>query len=116
VETCAHSMLPANLQKLSNALAEIEAVFARCHGGRVNDDALLEFRRYCWSALLVADDAECVEQIDSLVRHAKELYSACEHQRIKLLRGNISTALRALRARLESAERYGKRWRDLRAA
>jgi hypothetical protein len=116
VETCAHSMLPSSLQKLTNALAGIEAVFARCHGGRVNDEALLEFRRYCWSALLLAHDAECLEQIDRLVHHAKQLYSECDHDRVALLRANISTALGTLRARVERAERYGKRWRDLRAA
>jgi hypothetical protein len=111
------SMTHTDLQKLHDALAGIEDVLARAHGGRADDDALLEFRRLCWEALLLADDSGCHEQIDVLVQCAKDLYSECEHHQVDILRGKISTALGAFRARLHGLEGgYGKRWRDLRAA
>ena len=107
----------ADLDKLRSALAGIEAVLASAQGGRDDDESLLEFRRMCWAALLLVDDSECQEQIDILVRSAKELYSQCELERVEALRGNIRTALGAIRARLPGLEGgYGKRWRDLRAA
>ena len=110
-------MTTSDLPKLASALDGIEAVLARAPGGCVDDEALLEFRRFCWSALLLLDDAECQEQIDVLVRSAKALYSECEAARVEVLRENIKTALGALRARATGGERgYGKRWRDLRAA
>jgi hypothetical protein len=106
-----------DLQKLHDALAGMEDVLARSHGGRADDEALLEFRRMCWKALLLVDDGECQEQIDLLVQHAKDLYSECEPHRADILRDKISAALAEFRARLHAIEGgYGKRWRDLRAA
>lgn len=105
------------LQKVRNSLAGMEAVLAESQGGRSDDDALLEFRRMCWSALLLLDDSECQGQIDQLVQHAKDLYSDREQQRAEILRDKIRAALGTLRLRLQELERgYGKRWRDLRAA
>jgi hypothetical protein len=110
-------MKQTDLQKLHDALAGMEDVLARSHGGRADDEALLEFRRMCWEALLLVDDGECQEQIDLLVQHAKDLYSECEPYRADILRDNIRAALGAFRARLHALEGgYGKRWRDLRAA
>ena len=94
----------------------MEQVLARAPGGSKDYDALLEFRRCCWSALLLLDDVECQNHIDALVRYAKELYSECERERVDILRARIATALATVRARVQSVERYGKRWRDLRAA
>lgn len=110
-------MTTSDLQKLTSALDGIEAVLARAQGGHVDIEALLEFRRFCWSALLLVNEAECQEQIDLLVRCAKELYSDCEPRRVDILRADIRTALGIVRARGTGVERgYGKRWRDLRAA
>jgi hypothetical protein len=107
----------ADLQKVRSHLAGIEAVLAKSHGGSPDDESLLEFRRLCWAALLLAHDGECHEQIDLLVQCAKDLYSERDHDRVDVLRGKIRMALSAFRARLNGLERgYGKRWRDLRAA
>jgi hypothetical protein len=111
------AMTHAGLQKIRSHLAAVEALLAQSHGGRTDDDSLLEFRRLCWAALLLTDDAECHEQIDLLVQCAKQLYSSRQPDRVDALRGNISAALGGFRARLDSLESgYGKRWRDLRAA
>lgn len=110
-------MKHADLQKIRDCLAAMEALLARARGGADDDEALLEFRRLCWAALLLADDGECHRQIDLLVQYAKDLYSGQDDERVDTLRGGISTALGAFRARLNGLERgYGKRWRDLRAA
>jgi len=110
-------MKHADLQKVRRSLAGMEAVLAKSHGGAADDESLLEFRGLCWAALLLADDSECQEQIDLLVQCAKDLYSERDHERVETLRSEISRALSALRARLNSLESgYGKRWRDLRAA
>jgi hypothetical protein len=106
-----------HLEKIHHALAGMEAVLARSHGGRDDEDALLEFRRLCWAALLLMDDSEAQELIDLLVQYAKDLYSDGESRDVEALRGRIGSALAALRARLHVIEGgYGKRWRDLRAA
>jgi hypothetical protein len=110
-------MKQVDLQKVRSALAGIEAVLARSPGGMADDEALLEFRRLCWAALLQTCDAECQEQVDLLVQYAKDLYSERESHRVDLLRGKIRMVLGTFRARLEAIEGgYGKRWRDLRAA
>jgi hypothetical protein len=110
-------MTSADLEKIHRALAGMEAVLAQSPGGRADDEPLLAFRHMCWTALLLVDDGECQEQIDLLVQSAKELYSDCEQARVESLRGKISLALDAFRARLHGLEAgYGKRWRDLRAA
>ncbi len=75
VETWTHAMTHADLQKIRSHLAAVEAMAAKAPGGRADEESLLEFRRLCWAALLLTDDAECHEQIDLLVQYAKELYS-----------------------------------------
>jgi hypothetical protein len=106
-----------HLERIRGALAGMEAVLAKSHGGRGDDDALLEFRRMCWAALLLMDDSEAQELIDNLVQYAKDLYSEAESRDVESLRGSIQSALGALRGRLQAIEGgYGKRWRDLRAA
>lgn len=110
-------MKQADLEKIRDCLAAIDALLARTRGGVGDEETLLEFRRLCWAALLLATDAECHRQIDLLVQYAKDLYSAPVGERVDALRGKIRTTLSAFRARLRSLERgYGKRWRDLRAA
>jgi len=110
-------MTHADLQKIRNCLAGMEALLAKARGGAADDESLLEFRRMCWAALLLADDGECHQQIDLLVRCAKDLYSEQDDEPVDALRGKIRTALSAFRTRLNGLERgYGKRWRDLRAA
>jgi hypothetical protein len=110
-------MTHAGLEKIRSHLTAAEALLAQARGDRADEDSLLEFRRLCWAALLLTDDAECHEQIDVLVRYAKELYSGREPDRVDALRGKIRAALDGFRARLNSLEGgYGKRWRDLRAA
>jgi hypothetical protein len=110
-------MKHAQLDKIRDCLAAIEALFARTRGGAADDESLLEFRRLCWAALLLADDAECHRQIDLLVQCAKDLYSEQAAEDVDALRGNIRTALSAFRARLHGLQHgYGKRWRDVRAA
>ena len=110
-------MKQLNLQKVRSLLFEVEALVASSHGGQADDDSLLEFRRLCWAALLLVDDAECQEQIDLLVQYAKDLYSEGERDRVDPLQGKIRAALDSFRVRLTGLERgYGKRWRDLRAA
>lgn len=110
-------MTPTNLHKVRNSLAGIEAVIARSRGGHADEESLLEFRRFCWSAMLLIGDGECHEQIDILVQSAKVLYSDCSGDEADNLRGRIRTVLSGLRARLNGmGSIYGKRWRDLRAA
>lgn len=107
----------ADLHKVRTYLAEMEVVLAKPHGGAADDESLLEFRRLCWAALLLADDGECHQQIDLLVQCAKDLYAERDHDRADVVRDKIRTVLSAFRARLNGLERgYGKRWRDLRAA
>jgi hypothetical protein len=119
-------MTNADLQRARSHLDGLEAVLANSHGGWADEDSLLEFRRLCWAALLVVDDGECQQQIDLLVQYAKDLYSDRGHQRwdvgpvfgADILRRKIRMMLSACRVRLNGIEggRYGKRWRDLRAA
>jgi hypothetical protein len=108
-------MTRTNLQKVRSYLATLEAILAKSQAGWATDESLLEFRRLCWAAALVADDSECQEQIDLLVQYSKDL--STERGGIDILRDRISTVLRTFSARLNGIERgYGKRWRDLRAA
>jgi hypothetical protein len=110
-------MTQVAVHKIRSYLTAVEALLARSQGGREDDESLLEFRRLCWAALLLADDAECHAQIDLLVQHAKQLYSGREQDRADALRGYIGATLAGFRARLNAIESsYGKRWRDLRAA
>jgi len=110
-------MTPTHLQKVRSCLAGLDAVLARSRGGRADEETLLEFRRLCWSAMLLTGDSEGHEQIDVLVQCAKALYSDCSDEQVERLRGQIRTVLSAFRARLNGMGNiYGKRWRDLRAA
>ena len=68
-------MTHADLQKIHSHLTGLESMLAKSHGGRADDESLLEFRRLCWETLLLTDDPECHEQIDLLVQYAKDLYS-----------------------------------------
>src|SRR5687768_11026346 len=108
-------MTHTNLQQVRSYLATLEAILAKVQSGWATDESLLEFRRLCWAALLVADDSECQEQIDLLVQYSKDLF--VERGRVDIVRDRIRTVLRSFSARLTGIERgYGKRWRDLRAA
>lgn len=118
-------MTQAELDRILAHLAGLETVVAKSHGGWADEDSLLEFRRLCWATLLSVDDSECQDQLDLLVRYAKDLYSDEAHKRwdigpvfgVDILRRKIRTVISLCRARLLGIERgYGKRWRDLRAA
>lgn len=90
--------------------AGLETVLARSHGGWADEDSLLEFRRLCSEALLVA--GECRDQIELLLRYAKDLYSDCGHHRwdigpllgADILRRKIRMTLSACRARVNGLE------------
>jgi hypothetical protein len=110
-------MRHTDLHKIRSYLSGVEAVLANARGATADEETLLEFRRLCWAALLLTDDAECHEQIDLLVQYAKDLYCERENVRADHVRSKIRTALGAFRTRLSTIESgYGKRWRDLRAA
>jgi len=108
-------MTNTDVQKARSHLATLEVMLEKRFGDCADDEALLEFRRVCWAALLLVRDAQFQAQIDLLVQHAKELFrggEAANEAKIKL-----SAALAACSARLHMVEGgYGKRWRDLRAA
>jgi hypothetical protein len=109
-------MTNSEIQAVRSHLASLEAMVQKRLAGSADDDALLEFRRLCWAALLLVDDAECQEQIDLLVQYAKELFRGGEPA--EGLKRKLGAAIAACAARLEAVETggYGKRWRDLRAA
>jgi hypothetical protein len=108
-------MTHTDLRKIRSYLATLEAILAKAQAGWATDESLLEFRRVCWAALLVADDSECQEQIDLLIQYSKDLFT--ERDRVVILRDRIRMVLNSFSARLTGIERgYGKRWRDLRAA
>ena len=119
-------MTRPEIETVRRHLAGLEAVLAKSNGGWADEEALLEFRRLCWAALLVVRDPECQQQIDFLIQFAKDLYSDRAHHRwdigpvfgADILRRKIRSSLRACRERMNVLEgaRYGKRWRDLRAA
>lgn len=104
-------MTNGDIQKVRSHLASLEAMLAeRFHGA--DDDALLEFRRVCWAAMLLVEDVDFQDQIDLLVRYAKEFSRGGED-----LKDRMKAVLAACHVRLEAVEGgYGKRWRDLRAA
>jgi hypothetical protein len=108
-------MTNADVQKVRSHLATLEGMLKRRFDQTADEEALLEFRRVCWAALLLVRDANFHEQIDLLVQHAKELFrggDAANDANTKL-----GAALAACSARLHMMEGgYGKRWRDLRAA
>ena len=94
----------------------MEAVLAKSHGGRDDDDALLEFRRMCWAALLLMDDSEARADRQPGAAREGPVFRGRKPRR-REPPGSIRSALGALRGRLQAIEGgYGKRWRDLRAA
>ncbi len=104
-----------DVQKVRRHLATLEGMLEQRFGQSADEEALLEFRRVCWAALLLVRDAHFQEQIDLLVQHAKELFrgGAADND----VQNKLAAALAACRARLHMFEGgYGKRWRDLRAA
>jgi hypothetical protein len=104
-----------DVQKVRSHLATLEAMVEKRFSDRADDEALLEFRRVCWAALLLVRDAEFQEQIDLLVQHAKELFRGGDAAHD--VKNKLGAALAACSARLLMVEGgYGKRWRDLRAA
>ena len=107
-------MTNADVQKVRSHLATLEAMLEQRFGRCADEEALLEFRRICWAALLLVRDAGFQEQIDLLVQHAKELFRGDAAGDVKT---KLGAALAACSARLHVVEGgYGKRWRDLRAA
>jgi len=109
MKPCTH-MTNGDIQKVRSHLASLEAMLdRRFHSA--DDDALLEFRRVCWAAMLLVEDVDFQDQIDLLVRYAKEFRGGEE------MKDKMNAVLAACHARLEAVEGgYGKRWRDLRAA
>ena len=113
----AFPMTHSSHQRIEHALAAMEAVLERAQGGRTDDEALLDFRCRCWELMLLVDDGACHAHIDSLVQHAKELYSDADRAHAGTLRMKLRALLAELKTRVRQLERaYGKRWRDLRAA
>ena len=109
MKPCAH-MTNSDVQKVRSHLASLEAMLARRFHS-ADDEALLEFRRVCWAALLLVEDVDFQDQIDLLVRYAKEFRGGED------MKDKMNAALAACSARLDAVEGgYGKRWRDLRAA
>lgn len=108
-------MTNTDVQKVRSHLATLEALLEKRFGDSADEEALLEFRRVCWAALLLVHDVDFQEQIDLLVQHAKELFRGGDPA--DGVKGKLRAALAACAARLHMVERgYGKRWRDLRAA
>jgi hypothetical protein len=104
-------MTNSEVQKVRSHLASLQAMLDERFSG-ADEEALLEFRRVCWAALLLVADVDFQDQIDLLVRHAKEFFRGGEH-----MKDRMNAVLAACHARLEAVEGgYGKRWRDLRAA
>jgi len=110
-----HVMTSSQLQKVRANLAALQALLDQRPARRSDEAPLLEFRRLCWGALLVVDDAECQQQIDLLVQYAKELFGGSGAA--EGIKGKLEATIVACNARLDAVESgYGKRWRDLRAA
>jgi hypothetical protein len=108
-------MTNADVRKVRSHLATLEAMLEQRSGDCADEEALLEFRRVCWAALLLVHDADFQEQIDLIVQHAKELFRGGDAAND--VKPKLGAALAACGARLHMVERgYGKRWRDLRAA
>ena len=110
MKPCVH-MTNSEVQKVRSHLASLQAMLDQRING-ADEEALLEFRRVCWAALLLVADVDFQDQIDLLVRYAKEFFRGGEH-----MKDRMNAVLAACHARLEAVEGgYGKRWRDLRAA
>jgi hypothetical protein len=108
-------MTNADVQKVRSHLATLEAMLQKRFGHCADEEALLEFRRVCWAALLLVHDADFQEHIDLIVQHAKELFGG--GHAASGVKAKLGAALITCNARLDMVEGgYGKRWRDLRAA
>jgi hypothetical protein len=108
-------MTNADVQKVRAHLASLEAMLQKRFGHSADEEALLEFRRVCWAALLLVHDTDVHDHIDVLVQHAKELFRG--GPAAAGVKAKLGAALAACSARLDMVEGgYGKRWRDLRAA
>lgn len=108
-------MTNADVQKVRSHLATLEAMLEKRFGDCADEEALLEFRRVCWAALLLVHDADFQVQIDLLVQHAKALFRGADAA--DDVKTKLGAALATCSARLLMVEGgYGKRWRDLRAA
>jgi hypothetical protein len=113
VETSRQPMTRLELRNILGCLDGLEGVLAKSHGGWADEESLLEFRRLCWSALLVAGDTGCHAQIELLTRYARDLYSDDAHHRwdigpvfgADILRRKIRMTLSACRARANGVER-----------
>jgi len=115
MEPCKHAMTNADVQRVRSHLATLALMLQKRFAGAGDEESLLEFRRLCWAALLLVDDAECQAQIDLLVQHAKDLFRGADAA--DGVKSKLDAALAACSARLDMVEGgYGKRWRDLRAA
>lgn len=115
MEPCKRAMTNADVQKVRSHLATLRVMLQKRFAGAGDEESLLEFRRLCWAALLLVDDAQCQAQIDLLVQHAKDLFRGGEA--VHGVKSKLNAALAACNARLDMVEGgYGKRWRDLRAA
>ena len=109
MKPCVH-MTNSEVQKVRSHLASLQAMLDQRLNG-ADEEALLEFRRVCWAALLLVADVDFQDQIDLLVRYAKEFGGGED------MKDKMNAALAACSARLDAVEGgYGKRWRDLRAA
>ena len=86
-------MTQPSLQKIEKALSAMEAVLERAQGGRADDEALLDFRCRCWELMLLIPDGRCQAYIDSLVQHAKQLYSEHTSHHPAALRAKLRTLL-----------------------
>jgi hypothetical protein len=108
-------MTNTDVHKVRTHLATLEGMLEKRFGDAADEEALLEFRRVCWAALLLVRDADFQEQIDLLVQHAKELFRGGDAAND--VKTKLGAVLTACNTRLHMVERgYGKRWRDLRAA
>src|SRR5687767_5145229 len=105
-------MTHAHIQRARLLLALLERVVGRSHGGWADYESLTEFRRLCWAALVLADDAQCQAQVELLVQYGNDLFSDHDHQKwdaapligVDVLRFKIRGALASLRARLSAME------------
>ena len=96
-------MMHSSPQKIETALSAMEAVLERARGGRADDEALLDFRCRCWELMLLVRDGRWQAHIDSLVQHAKELYSDRDGSQALALRTKLLTLLAELRLATSTA-------------
>ena len=92
-------MKTPHIQRVQLMLFLLERLLSKSAGGRADYDALGEFRRLCWAILILADDAECKRQVDSLVQYGNELYS--DQGGAEALRLKIRQSVACLRTRLQ---------------